>query len=210
MLNFRAQRTGGVLLLVAGLLLCLHTSHARAQEEARPSTTDEVKAGKTTQQERGVVFKIPDGYMPGPLSDFKGMVMLAQKAPAGMFVSHLSAGDTPDSIRQRLRATIVEMFVHKKEVPETAWQLKSLPPHEGDSGGWVATYADDELEVQVATYDRTEGQYQIVYGYFAGRSKKGAKGQFLDEQGKGVKDFDKLWKSLGDEKKKNARLTRDL
>jgi hypothetical protein len=58
------------------------------------------------------------------------------------------------------------------------------------------------MEVQIATYERTENSNLLVYGYFAMRHKVGQAddGRFLDEQGKGVEDFDKLWKSFGGKK----------
>jgi hypothetical protein len=199
-LNLRAQRVRKGFILTAGLFFCLHTVLVQAQE-SRPATADEVRAGKTSQG--GAVFKIPKGYMSADFATFKGVLIIDPKKPAGMFVAYPNDGETTDSLRQRARAAIVKMFIHNKDVPETAWQIKSLPSHAGDSTASVATYANGEDEVQVATYERTEGSYLLVYGYFAMRqiSGKGENGRFLDEQGQGVKDFDKLWQSFGGKKK---------
>jgi hypothetical protein len=195
-----ANGGGRAMLLMAGLLVCFQAAQAQTPV-ARPATADEVQAGKTSQG--GAVFKVPKGYMPAPFADFKGMLLLDPKKPAGMFVTYPNEGETTDSLRQRARAVIVKMFIHKGDVPQTAWQIKPLPLHAGDSAAMLATHVGNEIEVQVATYERMEGTHLVVYGYFAGRNRsgKGDNGRFLDEQGKGVKDFDKLWQSFGGQKK---------
>ena len=202
MLNLCGKVSGRAFIITVGLLMCCQVALAQTSGTARPATADEVKAGKTS--EGGAVFKPPKGYMPAPFADFKGLLMLDPKKPAGMFVTYPNEGETAEALRQRARAAIVKMFIHKADVPDTAWQLKAIPPHAGDTAAAVvAIYAGGEdKEVQVAAYERKEGSYLIVYGYFAARNKsgKGDNGRFLDEQGKGVKDFDKLWQSFGGRK----------
>lgn len=199
--NRRPMKMGKGVILLAGLFLFVCMAQAQTPA-SRPATTAEVQAGQTS--EGGAVFKIPKGYMPAPFADFKGMMMLDPKKPAGMFVAYPNEGETTDSLRQRARAAIVKMFIHNKELPDTAWQQKPLPQHTGDSGAaTVAAYSEGEIEMQIATYERIENSNLLVYGYFAMRHKsgKGDNGRFLDEQGKGVKDFEKLWQSFGGQKK---------
>lgn len=190
-------------LVLATAILCgFHHAQAQTPEGSRPATAAEAEAGKTSQG--GAIFKIPDGYMPAEFADFKGVLIINPKKPTGMFVTYPNEGETTQALAQRVRAAIVKMFIHKEDVPETAWQTKPLPPHTGDNAAAVATYAKGDIEVQVGAYERTENSYLLVYGYFAMRHKsgKGDNGRFLDEQGKGVKEFDKLWQSFGGKKKK--------
>jgi hypothetical protein len=151
----------------------------------------------------GAIFKVPDGYMQMPFSDFRGMLMLDPKKPAGMFVTHPNDNETTESLRLRLLKTIGPMFIHsEKGKPETpiTWTILSLPSHPGDGDGKavVNTYSDETQELQVAIYERIAGQSPFVYGYFAMRLKKakGDDGKFLDEHGEGIKAFDKLWNSF--------------
>ncbi len=149
------------------------------------------------------IFKIPDGYMQAPLSDFRGLMMLDPKKPAGMFVTYPNDNESTEALHQRLLKTIGPMFIHdEKGKAETtiSWNMQPLPSHEGDGEGKAVanTYSDETQELQVAIYERTSGPRSFLYGYFAMRHKAGKSddGKFLDEHGQGVKAFDKLWKSF--------------
>jgi hypothetical protein len=199
-LNLRLKGLDQGLILVAALLVCLNSMAARAQG-SRPATAEEKRAGKTSQG--GAIFKPPSGYMSAEFATFNGVLIIDPKKPAGMFVVYPNEGEKTEALRQRVHASIGKMFIHEKDIAASAWQIKALPSHAGDVAAFVATYTEGETEVQIATYERMENSHLLVYGYFAMRhtSGKGENGRFLDEQGKGVKDFDKLWQSFRGQKK---------
>jgi hypothetical protein len=158
---------------------------------------------KAQDQKDGVSFKVPDGFMQVPISNFRGMMMLDPKKPAGLFVIYPNDNETMDTLRQRILAFVGPMFIHDEKLKaETAiaWDTKTLPAHEDDGAGKAAAnfYGRANDETQVAIYERATGSKPVLYGYFAMRHKPGKDddGKFLDEQGQGVKAFDKLWKSF--------------
>jgi hypothetical protein len=158
---------------------------------------------KAQDQKEGVSFKIPDGFMKAPVTNFRGVMLLDPKRPAGMFVIYPNDNETTDALRQRILGFVGLMFIHDEKLkPETAiaWDTKTLPAHEGDGAGKAVAnfYSKANEETQVAIYERSTGSQPVLYGYFAMRHKpgKGDDGKFLDEQGEGVKAFDKLWKSF--------------
>jgi hypothetical protein len=119
---------------------------------------------------------------------------------SGIFVIYPSKGDTPASMRQRVHVDIEEMFFRKKDVEVSPWQFKSFPTHAGDIDAELASSTDGDMEVRVATYQRMENATLFVYGYFAmqHKTRKDDDGEYLDEQGNGVDDFDNFWKSFGE------------
>lgn len=160
---------------------------------------------QVTAQDQKVAlsFKVPDGYMQVPISNFRGVMMLDPKKPAGLFVISPNDNETPEVLRERILAFVGPMFIHDEKLKAATtitWDSKTLPSHEGDGAGKAVAnfYGTATEETQVAIYERaTEGK-PALYGYFAMRHKsgKGDDGKFLDEQGQGVKAFDKLWKSF--------------
>lgn len=188
-------------LIIASLLLVFSQTSQTQAQDSPPTTSVETQSGTTGQD--GLVFKSPKGYMRAAFANVKGVLFLDAKKAAGIFVIYQNDGDTTASLRQRVLADIAEMFFHEKDVPAPPWQLKPLTPHTGDNDGDLAYSSAGEMEVQVLTYHRAENSSLFAYGYFAMRHKsgKGDDGKFLDEQGKGVKDFDKLWQSFGGKKK---------
>jgi hypothetical protein len=154
-------------------------------------------------QKGGAVFKIPDGYMQMQMPEFRGVMMLDPKRPAGMFVTYPNDNETTETLRQRILALVAPMFIHDEKLKATTaitWDTKSLPSHpdDGDGKALVKLYSGATNEMQVAIYERTTGVRPFLYGYFAMRHKSGKSddGKFLDEQGQGVKAFEKLWKSF--------------
>jgi len=155
-----------------------------------------------TSGKKKVIFKIPNGFMPAEIPpDKKGLMMLNPKKPAGMFVAY-----TPDNMKSEdfiaeLRNTLAKFFVSDKDV-KFDWTESPLPAHENvanETGKLLITSAKDK-EVQVVAYSRTisEGQ-DVVYGYFAMKDTKSKKNSadFVDASGKGVKEFESFWKTIG-------------
>ena len=144
------------------------------------------------------VFKIPDGWMPTDKTEVGPIVMLHPKKPAVMFVTYPPPEEaTTEAERQRVRKLAAGMFFGQDSKAELNWEVKRIQPRPGDGDGVadIATARHGGMEVQVVTYERTTGERPFIYGYIAMRGK-GAGAPFIDENGKGVKDFDKLWKSL--------------
>ena len=168
---------------------------ARAQEKA-PKLGE---SGKKSSD--GVIFKSPDGYMPLDYEKFKGVLMLDPKRPKGMFIAYPDGGQSTEDLSKLIHSSISRMFFHDENL-ELKWTTSALPAHEGvtDESGTLSLAGDEKQEIQVAAYTRTLGGSQFMYGYFAMRSKTGkekeSKGIFLDETGKGIKDFDKFWRSI--------------
>jgi hypothetical protein len=162
-----------------------------------------VQAQDNKPTKGAAVFKIPDGYMQAPMTDFRGMFVLDPKKPAGMFVTYPSDNETTAALRQRVLNKVGPMFIHDegdKGATAISWETKSLPAHpdDGDGKAEASVYRGSTTEVQVVIYERTTGPVPFLYGYFAMRHKspKGDDGKFLDAEGKGVKPFDKLWQSF--------------
>jgi hypothetical protein len=148
-------------------------------------------------------FKVPDGYMQVPMDEFRGVMMLAPKKAVGMFVTYPGDNETTAALRDRVLAFVAPMFIHEEEgkvAPPIRWETKPLASHPGDGDGKAVAhmYVGPAEEMQVAIFERTTGPRPLLYGYFAmlHKSGKGDDGKFLDEQGQGVKAFDKLWKSF--------------
>jgi hypothetical protein len=117
-----------------------------------------------------------------------------------MFVTYPKGDETTtEAQRQRLRALAASMFFHDAKA-EFTWEVKRIQSHPGDGDGPadIAMAKKGDEEVQVVTYERTTGVRPFIYGYMALRRSgdKDNSAPFIDESGKGVEDFDKLWKSL--------------
>src|SRR3954469_2839913 len=152
-------------------------------------------AGSTAQDasKKPVIFKAPSGYMPAELSGHTGNLLLDPKKPAGMFVAYPKDGQSMAEFSDEIKNMVGKMFLH--DATNLTWSSAPLPAPQGVDGdtGSLMTTADNQMEVQLAFYNRSEG---VAYGYFGMRHKK-AKGddaKFLDAQGSGVKAFDELLK----------------
>jgi hypothetical protein len=188
-------RTANVLALIFALALCAVA--AIAQEKAAPSGG---KAAQTDDATKGAaIFKIPKGYMAMDKSEIGPMLMLNPKKPAAMFVTYPKKEETTEALRLRLRALAASMFLHDKAT-DIEWAIKKIQSHPGDGDGTadIATATQGDMQVQVVIYERTTGVRPFVYGYFAMRHAggKGDDARFIDENGKGVKEFEELWKSF--------------
>ena len=149
------------------------------------------------QGKGAAVFKAPDGWMPADQTEVGPIVFLNPKKPSVMFVTYPKPDETTtEAQRGRLRALAANMFFHDEKAA-LDWVVKSIPSHPGDGDGKadIATAKQGDMEVQIVTYERTTGERPFIYGYIAMRNKKSS-APFIDETGKGSKDFDKLWKSF--------------
>ena len=147
-------------------------------------------------------YKIPDGFIKAPFDGFTGVLMLEPHRAAGMFVTYLEGKESADAMRSRLLERIGNMFIHDagKNGTTIAWQSRSLMTRPEDGGGEAAMnlYGEGDKDLQVSIYERRVGPRPFLYGYFAMRHRTARKddGEFLHADGKGVKAFEKLWKSF--------------
>jgi hypothetical protein len=175
---------------------------SRAQQG---SATSSAQSNKSADKKDTFEFKPPDGYMPLEFESYDGVVMLHPKKPVGIFILHVRDGQTVDDLCKQVYSSIARMFLHDSSL-EQDWVTSSLPAHEGISNetGKLSQASGNEQEIQVMVYTRTMAVGEVLYGYFAMRSKsskgKDSKGVFADGAGKGVKDFDKFWKTIRDPK----------
>lgn len=180
-------------------LVCL-ISGAGAQTVTNHKT--EESARKAAGQ--GIVYKIPGGVMALPKWDgFRGMIMLAEKQPWGIFISYPDEGETLDALKLRAGKWIARMFVHDEAmVDKIDWQSKTAPSNKGDIGDTALQRSyDNETETfQITYFEREYSGLKLVYGYFARKGKtskdKDDSGDFLGEKGKGNKSFQAFWKSF--------------
>lgn len=149
-----------------------------------------------------VTFKIPEGFMPAEIPpDKKGLMMLDPKKPAGMFVAYTPDNQKSEGFISQLRQTFAEFFVGEKNA-SLKWSEATLPAHDGvtNETGKLLTAQGKGNEVQVVAYTRTISAGQdVVYGYFAMKDTKSKKNsaEFVDATGKGVKEFEAFWKTVG-------------
>jgi hypothetical protein len=150
---------------------------------------------------KGLIFKAPSGYMPADFPEKRaGKMFLHPERPAGMFVTYLKEGESAKGLSESLESMVASMFFHDAK-SQVVWSSAPLPPHEGtaDESGTIYLASDEKMEVQLVTYSRTVGSWNVLYGYYGMRHKgKKAKDDagFIDASGKGVEDFDKLWKTI--------------
>ena len=151
----------------------------------------------------GIVFKIPKKVMPIQWASFKGLLMLDQKRPTGIFISYPNDGESLESLTKRAEISIAKMFVHDEKKSEgIVWQIKSIPAHSGDKGenATMKFWEDETQSIQITFYEREWNNLKLIYGYFARKSKtskdKDDSGDFLDDKGQGSKTFDEFWKSF--------------
>lgn len=167
---------------------------------------DKTTKPNSTANKKAVIFKVPDTFMQAPMiTGQKGLMMLNPKKPAGTFVAYTPDNQKSENFAVELRKMFAEMFINDKEV-KLDWKETVLPAHEkvkNETGKMFLTTANDK-ELQVVAYTRTisEGQ-DVIYGYFAMRDTKSKENSadFINAQGKGVKEFDSFWKTISVSKK---------
>lgn len=200
-MNLKRKRYHQLTLVTLALLLLISLicRTIAAQEKTAPAAGQTPSRSSDDQTKGAAIFKVPKGYMATDKSEIGPMLMLNPKKPAALFVTYPKQGETMEALRLRLRALAANMFFHEN-ASGVNWDVKKIQPHPGDGNGTadIATAKQGDMEVQVVVYERTTGVRPFVYGYFAMRhtKSKGDDARFIDENGKGVKEFDELWKSF--------------
>lgn len=180
-------------LLLLALFSALTSSQIRAQQ------TFDKKDDAKESAKKGVVFKTPDKFMRAELSGFKGTMFLNPDKPSGIFITYPNENESIEDLTKRARAWFVTFFVRDKK-KEISWQLRPVKPHSTDKAANVHLYESPEMNVQVIVYEREVNGLTFIYGYFAMRNSKGdgrySGADFLNDEGKGVKAFEKFQKSI--------------
>jgi hypothetical protein len=177
-------------ILIIGLNAQTLTNH-KNEEEAKKN------AGQ------GVTFKIPSGVMPleWKKNGFKGLLLLAQHDPTGIFITYPDDGETIEAVTLRAKSWIAPMFIHDdKKADKFEWKSSDLPLHKGDKAAKLYLYEAEKQSVQVLVYEREWSGLTFIYGYFAMKSdkskEKDVKKMWANEKGEGIKVFDKFWKTF--------------
>lgn len=167
--------------------------------------TDTQGGQPSPAKKKRIILKSPDGYMRADFPKQNGILMLHPKKPQGIFIIYPREGQKTEDILAAIKPALADMFIHDPKT-QLQWGETSLPAHKDipEESGKLLLASDEKMLVQIAAYNRmVEGQ-EIVYGYFAMRQKSGKDkdpaGEFVDESGGGVKDFDKFWKTIRAEK----------
>jgi hypothetical protein len=144
-------------------------------------------------------YKVPDGFIKAPLEGYTGVLMLQPHRASGMFVVYIE-NEPIETLKARLLDQVGNMFLDEKSKGSIAWNTRTLTPRLEDGNGEAAmsSYQKDDKQVQVSIYERKTGPRHFIYGYFAmrHRAERRDDGEFLNFDGKGVKAFEKLWKSF--------------
>lgn len=178
-----------------------------AVSSAQTVTTHKTEAEAQKASGQGIVYKIPGGVMALPSwQGFKGMMMLAEKQPWGIFISYPNDGESLDDLKLRAGKWVAGMFVHEDGlVDKIDWQSKTILSNKGDLGETALqrSYVNDKQSFQITYFEREHSGLKLIYGYFSMKSKtsknKNDIGDFLGEEGKGNKAFEAFWKSFPDE-----------
>ena len=177
-------------------LLIVFYSSAPAQE-----------SNNNTSNKEGVTFKVPDDVFAADFrkSGFNGILMLRKDAPSGLFVIYPNDNETIEHLRDRLATFAVPMFIQdKSEVGKLVPKITPIPVHPGDvdKSGSYYLYSTDKTQIQVLFYQHIANGRLFLYGYFANKNVDSKddvaiKG-WADENGQGVKIFEKFWKTIKD------------
>lgn len=193
------------LCIFKALALLALLSGIASLQEAKGQTTYDSKDEAKTNAGLGVVFKTPDKFMRAPLSGFKGTMFLNPDKPSGIFITYPDENESIEGLTKRARSWFVGFFGRdsKKEIN---WQVRAVKPYSTDKAANVHLSESPEMNVQITVYEREVNGLTFIYGYFAMRSSKGdgkySGADFLDDEGKGVKAFEKFCKSIESANKK--------
>ena len=157
-----------------------------------------VVLGGATVYGQGIVFKVPDNVFPmdWKKSGFKGMLMLQQDSPSGVFISSPDDGESVEKLRERAAKFIAPMVVHEtKDKNPIPFEIKVISGNKGDSvnEGKYYLYKGEKSSVQILFYTRASNGSTFLYGYFASKDKEKKKSSiWADDDGKGVKILKKF------------------
>lgn len=172
-------------------------SHAvKAEGTARQSS-----AQQTSDKRKSVRLKIPKGYLPADFPKHKGYLILEPKRPAGMFIVYPNKAESSAELSNQIKALVGGMFIHDSKA-EMNWTTSPLAAHQGITNevGTMLLATSGKMELQLASYTRTFGDTEIVYGYFAMKHRSGKSkdddGRSIDSAGNSMKEFDEFWQSI--------------
>lgn len=167
---------------------------------ATAQKTHDTKKEAQKNAGQAITYKVPDKYLAGPFAGFKGMTMLNPEKPAGIFITYPNEKESIEDLKTRVLPVIAKMFLHDEKVVEkVVWKTKEIPAHSGDKGDKATIYMHEgeEMTVQISIFEREWSGFTFIYGYFAMRTTGSKESKdFLDDSGKGVKAFDKFWKTF--------------
>lgn len=130
------------------------------------------------------------------------MLMLNPDSAAAIAISYPNENESIEALAGRL-LTAVPGFFGDVKGQEVQWKSKPIDVNDGDkpNSGILYTAVSGDTELQFASFQRQWKGLTLVYGYFAMRSPKSkdVKKYWLDESGRGVKPFEKFWKSFSKE-----------
>ena len=139
--------------------------------------------------------------MQAPLQGFQGLMLLNPEAPAVILITYVNANETSDALTRRLMIEVPKVFGGDKG-SEPQWTSTPIDINEGDRAGSGTLYAGTlgDRQLQLALFNRDWRGSTVVYGYFAMRNAKDKEKDvakyWLDAKGRGIKPFEKFWKSF--------------
>jgi len=164
-----------------------------------------VQTSSAQSSKGGIVFKVPDDVFPMDWNKngFKGMLMLRKDSPSGIFICYPNDEEKIEDLKARAVKTIAPIVVDDEEEKKgLTFETKSIPLHKGDSAATYYSYANEKDMVQILLYERIANGKTLIYGYFAKKGKdakpESVKKIWADDQGQGIKIFEKFWKSFKD------------
>ena len=165
-------------------------------------------SGNNQSKQGGIVFKIPEDVFPMDWNKngFKGMLMLRKDSPSGIFIAYPNDGENLAELRERAAKFIAPMFVsgENEKKKEIKFQKTPILVHKGDidNSGLYYAYENEKSMTQILFYEREANGKKLIYGYFANKGKddkaKSGKDLWADDQGLGIKIFEKFWKTFKD------------
>lgn len=174
------------LFFVLTFILLVHVSYAQSQN------------GR-------VFFKIPEGVLPMDWnkSGFRGILMLRKDSPSGFFIAYPNDGEKIEDLKERAVKFVAPTVISDDDGgKDFKLEKTSIPKREGDSNeAFYYSFANKKSMAQVILYERITNGKPFIYGYFAMKDKDADSKKvksWADENGQGVKIFEKFWKSIKD------------
>lgn len=130
--------------------------------------------------------------------------MLRKDSPSGIFIAYPNDGESLVELRERAAKFVAPMFVsdENEKKKEINYQKTPIPIHKGDidNSGLYYSYENEKGMTQILFYEREANGKKFIYGYFANKGKddKANKDLWADNNGQGIKIFEKFWKTFKD------------